>query len=96
MTTHTLMLTKWNLRRLPSFLQSAGTVCALIASAPAIIAGLVDEEAMARNRAQRGQMDFLIEKRPDYVVGDEWFLGHFAHYFPAFRRYTTARRGGAP
>jgi hypothetical protein len=53
------------------------------------IAGLVDEEAMARNRAELGQIDYLIEKRPDYIVADEWWLGHLEHYFPALRRYAT-------
>jgi hypothetical protein len=53
------------------------------------IAGLVDEEAMARNRAELGQIDYLIEKRPDYIVADEWWLGHLEHYLPALHRYAT-------
>jgi len=44
------------------------------------IAGLVDEEAMARNRAQSGQFDYLIEKRPDYIVADDWWLQQYANY----------------
>ncbi len=53
------------------------------------IAGLVDEGAMARNRAHSGQLDYLIEKRPDYLVADGWWLLHFAHYSPSFRRFAT-------
>jgi hypothetical protein len=53
------------------------------------IAGLVDEGAMARNQAESGQLDYLIEKRPDYIVGDESWLEGFAHYFPGLERYAT-------
>jgi hypothetical protein len=53
------------------------------------IAGLVDEGALARNRAQSGQLEYLMEKRPDYIVADEWWLLHFAGYSPAFRRFAT-------
>lgn len=54
------------------------------------IAGLVDEDAMATNRAQSGQFDYLIKKRPDYIVADGWWLLHYAHYpQSAFRRYAT-------
>jgi hypothetical protein len=54
------------------------------------IAGLVDEEAMAANRAVSGRLNYLIKKRPDYIVADEWWLTHFGHYsLPDFRRYAT-------
>jgi hypothetical protein len=53
------------------------------------IVGLVDEEAMARNRAQRGQFAYLLEKRPDYIVGDQMWLLRLAHYFPALKPYVT-------
>jgi hypothetical protein len=54
------------------------------------IAGLVDEQAMAANRAQRGQFEYLIERRPDYIVADGGWLLRFAHY-PAltFHLYAT-------
>jgi hypothetical protein len=54
------------------------------------IAGLVDEQAMATNRAQSGQFDYLIEKHPDYIVADGGWLLRLAHY-PAltFHLYAT-------
>ncbi len=53
------------------------------------IAGLVDEEAMARNRAEQGQFDYLLAKRPDYIVADQLWLLRLAHYFPALKQYVT-------
>jgi hypothetical protein len=60
------------------------------------IAGLMDEGAMARNRAGQGQLAYLIEKRPDYIVGDEMWLTRFAHYFPGLGRYVTTEAVAHP
>jgi hypothetical protein len=60
------------------------------------IAGLVDEGAMARNRAGQGQLAYLIEKRPDYIVGDQLWLTRFAHYFPQLGRYVTTEAVAHP
>jgi hypothetical protein len=53
------------------------------------VSGLVDEEAMARNRAERGQVEYLFARRPDYLVGDERWLRVLLHYFPAIRCCAT-------
>ncbi len=53
------------------------------------IVGLVNEEAMARNRAERGQFDYLLEKRPDYIVADPSWLKYLAHYPPTLNLYAT-------
>jgi hypothetical protein len=44
------------------------------------IGGLTDEEAMARNRAEQGQGNYLFARRPDYLVGDKGWLVHYLHY----------------
>jgi hypothetical protein len=53
------------------------------------VSGLTDEEAMARNRTESGQLAYLAGKRPDYLVGDDRWLGNLLHYFPGLRRWTT-------
>jgi hypothetical protein len=53
------------------------------------ISGLTDEEAMARNRDERGQVEYLFSKRPDYLVGDVGWLRNYLHYFPALRCCAT-------
>jgi hypothetical protein len=46
------------------------------------VSGLTDEAAMARNRAERGQLEYLLARRPDYLVGDDRWLANLLHYFP--------------
>jgi hypothetical protein len=53
------------------------------------LSGLTDEEAMARNRDERGQLEYLFARRPDYLVGDAGWLKTFLHYFPAIRCCAT-------
>jgi hypothetical protein len=53
------------------------------------VSGLTDEVAMARNRAGRGQVEYLFARRPDYLVGDERWLRVLLHYFPAIRCCAT-------
>lgn len=53
------------------------------------VSGLVDEEAMIRNRTEHGQIDYLISKRPDYLVGDKHWLQAFLHYFPTLNSCAT-------
>lgn len=60
------------------------------------VSGLTDEEAMAKNRAERGQVEYLFARRPDYLVGDAGWLRHLLHYFPAIRCCATELAAAHP
>ena len=53
------------------------------------VSGLTDEEAMARNRAEHGQLEYLLARRPDYLVGDLGWFNFYLHYFPALNCCAT-------
>jgi hypothetical protein len=47
------------------------------------LCGLTNEEVTEINHAQKGQVDYLLGKRPDYLVGDDIWLKTYFHFDPA-------------
>jgi hypothetical protein len=46
------------------------------------LSGLVNPEAMERNREGSGQFEYLAGQRPDYLIGIDFWLEGFLHYIP--------------
>ncbi len=46
------------------------------------LSGLISREAFERNRAGKGQFEYLAGLRPDFVIGIDFWLDGYLHYFP--------------
>jgi len=46
------------------------------------LSGLISHEAFERNRAGKGQFEYLAGLRPDFVIGIDFWLDGYLHYFP--------------
>jgi hypothetical protein len=46
------------------------------------LSGLTNPQAFERNRAAQGQFDYLAQQRPDYLIGIDFWLEGYLHYFP--------------
>ena len=50
------------------------------------LSGLVNRQALERNRAGKGQFEYLASQRPDYVIGIDFWLDGYLRYFPQLSR----------
>jgi hypothetical protein len=50
------------------------------------LSGLISREAFVRNRAGQGQFEYLAGLRPDYVIGIDFWLDGYLHYYPQLER----------
>jgi hypothetical protein len=47
------------------------------------LCGLTNEEVVEKNRTESGQVEYLLGKRPDYLVGDNFWIKKYFHFDPA-------------
>jgi hypothetical protein len=46
------------------------------------VSGLINREALEKNRAAKGQFEYLAGQRPDYVIGIDFWLDGYLRYSP--------------